>query len=316
MKEKNILSLANKIMIGIMLLVILIIVFLLATWKIRNRVEVEIETDETAYEIENMDYIYYQPIKDSDGDGKPYILVIGNNALQCSDSDLLLPDYIADKTGYKVDYLYADNSTFSDKVNMELNYDEWTAFSAVGIVDALVSKDFRKQNEYKNTHIYVHGEENQEYFNKVLNTIDLNEVDIVLFSYSLNDFFNGVPSGEIWDPGYPERTFNGALRHVIPTLQKAYPHLRVMMTTPYLAYVRNDDGSIQLASSMVVSHYNGSKMAMDIIDYSVENNTISVIDNYFYKITEKNVTEYVDGFNLNEKGLKLVGDHIIEIINQ
>jgi hypothetical protein len=316
MKEKNILSLANKIMVGIMLLVILIIVFLLATWKIRNRVEVEIETDETAYEIENMDYIYYQPIKDSDGDGKPYILVIGNNALQCSDSDLLLPDYIEEQTGYKVDYLYADNSTFSDKVNMELNYDEWTAFSAVGIVDALVSKDFRKQNEYKNTHIYVHGEENQEYFNKVLNTIDLNEVDIVLFSYSLNDFFNGVPSGEIWDPGYPERTFNGALRHVIPSLQKAYPHLRVMMTTPYLAYVRNDDGSIQLASSMVVSHYNGSKMAMDIIDYSVENNTISVIDNYFYKITEKNVTEYVDGFNLNEKGLKLVGDHIIEIINQ
>ncbi|MBO7357188.1 MAG: hypothetical protein J6U37_01505 [Lachnospiraceae bacterium] len=316
MKEKSFLSSANKIMLGIMLLIIIIIVFLIATWKKRNAVEVEIETDETAFEVETLDYVYYQPIKDSDGDGKPYILVIGNNALQCSDSDLLLPDYIEEQTGYKVDYLYADNTTFSEKVNPDLNLREWSAFSAVGLVDALISKDFSKQNDYKNTGVYVHGEDNKEYFNTLLNTIDLNEVDIILFSYSLNDFFNGVPSGEVWEPGEPQRTFNGALRHVIPALQEAYPHIRIMMSTPYLAYLRNDDGTIQLASSMVVAHYNGSKMASDIIDYSVENNKFSVIDNYHYKITERNVTDYVDGFVLNEKGLKLVGDHIIEIINQ
>ena len=220
----------------VMAVIILAIVYLLATWKKRNAVQVEIEEDETKYEVENFDYTYIQPIKDLDGDGKPYVVFIGNNAMVSSESDMTIPEYVKEQTGYKVDYLLAYSATFSECVQPQYERDLWTAYSCVNLTQAILSKDFSKQERFIDSDAYVRLKD-ADYFIDTLESLDLNEVDILVLCYSLTDFYCSVPSGEFRNQDYPRRTFNGALRYVIPSLQEAYPDLRIMVCTPSPSYL-------------------------------------------------------------------------------
>ena len=65
---------------------------------------------------------------------------------------------------------------------------------------------------------------------EVMKTVDFNEMDYVIVSYGINDYFSDIP---IYPQEYYDLTsYVGALRHGIRKMQKQYPHLEFILTSP------------------------------------------------------------------------------------
>ena len=103
-------------------------------------------------------------------------------------------------------------------VNESTQWDSWTSHSFNGmmyLVNDIISEEqlIPKETAYS-----------------IMKQIDFNEVDYILVSYGLNDYFSNVPI-------YPKEYFDltsyvGALRHGIHKIQEKYPHIEFILTSP------------------------------------------------------------------------------------
>ena len=65
---------------------------------------------------------------------------------------------------------------------------------------------------------------------EVIKTVDFNEVDYVIVSYGLNDYFSDITVYP--ETYYDKSSYVGALRYGINRLQKSFPQLEVIITSP------------------------------------------------------------------------------------
>ena len=74
---------------------------------------------------------------------------------------------------------------------------------------------------------------------QVFKEIDFNQVDYIIVSYGLNDYFSDIP---IHPQEYYDLTsFVGALRHGVRKLQKKYPQAQIILTSPtYTEWFQGD----------------------------------------------------------------------------
>ncbi|MCM1100293.1 MAG: SGNH/GDSL hydrolase family protein [Clostridium sp.] len=68
-----------------------------------------------------------------------------------------------------------------------------------------------------------------------LDEIDFAETEVLIFEFGLNDYHAGVPIDNPDDP-LDERTYCGAFRSAVRTLQGARPNLRIVYATPTYAW--------------------------------------------------------------------------------
>ncbi len=112
------------------------------------------------------------------------------------------------------------------------------AFCMAALTQAMVTGDFRVQ---ENARV---RENATDYFGErlaALERIDLSGVKILVIEHQLNDYQGG---SALEDPANPTGEYNylGALRHVIGSLQKAYPDLDiVLVSSPYVWYPLEED---------------------------------------------------------------------------
>lgn len=102
------------------------------------------------------------------------------------------------------------------------NYDP---YSGVGMVDALISKNFTAQETYAGDN---HGTKNGNFYAEVaeMKSIDMATVDTIIIEFGTNDAMKMVEVNNAENP-LDTTTTGGALRYMIKTLQTAYPKLKI-----------------------------------------------------------------------------------------
>ena len=102
------------------------------------------------------------------------------------------------------------------------NYDP---YSGVGMVDALISKNFTAQETYAGDD---HGTKNGNFHAEVaeMKAMDMATVDTVIIEFGANDAMKMVTLDNPDNP-FDTTTTGGALRHMIKELQTKYPKLKI-----------------------------------------------------------------------------------------
>ena len=109
----------------------------------------------------------------------------------------------------------------------------WSSYGMVEICDAIISKDFTKQDKYIN-YGSTSGNTIPSYFANtlaILKKIDFNNVDIVTIEYGTNDYTGGLKLDN--DVNRLDKfSFGGALRYVLKQLQSNFPHIEIIVVSP------------------------------------------------------------------------------------
>jgi lysophospholipase L1-like esterase len=104
------------------------------------------------------------------------------------------------------------------------NYDP---YSGVGMVDALISKNFTEQEAYAADN---HGTKNGNFHSEVaeMKAMDMSTVDAIIIEFGTNDAMKMVPLDNEENP-LDTTTTGGALRYMIKNLQTKYPTLKIVV---------------------------------------------------------------------------------------
>lgn len=154
---------------------------------------------------------------------------------------------------------------------------------------------------------------NGDLFSKFNNTCpDLSSYDVITIAHATNDLSSNIPIGTIGTIGqdsFDTNTFYGAYRHVIETITKNYPNIRIMLCTPIHKRVANEPSDINANSA-------GHKLKdyVDSIRNIAEMYSLQVCD--FYRDCGINYYNYAsfmpDGVHPNDAGGILMGKTYVE----
>ncbi len=312
-KEKK--KLGYKIHLGIaaaILLVVIVAVIRLIIWNNRNSV-VEPTGHEDEFETEVVDYYAYSnshPERRGE-DGKKRAVVLGNYMVTYGDDKSIINRMREELTDWDIEDLSAPLSMVSSVKHENEGYESRDSVCLFNMARALCKNG--NDIEYERGAFPNSTEEDLDAFVKKLQSVDLADKDVLIIMYAFLDYYNDVVITYVQD--YFITTYHGAFYRSIEMLQEKYPDLEIIIASGFPMYLKNSDGSLQLG-------YNTSFTQGTLSDYFgweyylSTKYCLSFIDNYYYGITEKNITEYVDGQQLTDKGLQLVGGHITDYLKK
>lgn len=303
-------------------LVVAIIVVVLARLSSWNKRSIEVDTDvaEDAYEMECQDYYVFPDAEARNGridNGVEDILIIGNSILTNVDGKNTVLDALKQSLDANIYPLVADNTKITSNQKYELSITGSTDGVALyRVVDQLVNgKNIASTQvrEYSETIFNDNAKARADEYINIIDTIDLNDIDTVIIMYSLLDYFNMSPTLVL--PNEDIDCYYGALYSSIKLLQDNYPHLSIIISSVVPGYFYDDDGNIILATQKDLGAGGNSSEYANIQYHVATKCCVSFIDNYFYKINENNITEYIEGFYLSNKGVDLVANHMIDFLH-
>ncbi|MBO4679889.1 MAG: hypothetical protein J5626_09475, partial [Lachnospiraceae bacterium] len=156
-------------------------------------------------------------------------------------------------------------------------------------------------------------EERYENFRKVIETVDFNKIDTVMIMYNLIDYYAGKAAIAITETDI--RGLRGSYEQALTFLREEYPHLNIIIVSPYPSVFTDSDGKLVYSSTTDYGLLNSSYYFENIYLVATKYCT-SFIDNYSYNITESNITEYVKETLLTDKGIDYLGNHIVDFLNK
>lgn len=136
----------------------------------------------------------------------------------------------------------------------------------------------------------------------VITKVDFNEVDYIIVSYGLNDYFCDIPI-------YPQEYFDtssfvGALRHGIHRLRREYPHLKFIVTSPTYCEWFKGEREFELGAYVEAARSVAQEMEVEFLDMY-----------HALGKTPNEKMEYLsDGVHLNEEGRRLYAHSVIEFL--
>jgi len=139
---------------------------------------------------------------------------------------------------------------------------------------------------------------------QVIKTVDFNEVDYVIVSYGLNDYFSDIT---VYPQTYYDKSsYVGALRYGINSLQKSFPQLEVIITSP--TYCEWFKGERQFELVTYVECARGVAKEMDV----------HFLDMYHAlgKSPEEKMEYLSDGVHLTKEGRTLYAHSVVEYLKQ
>lgn len=308
----------HGLLLILMVAIIILVISRLDEWNKRT-VVIDTNIDPDAYATESYDLSFHvneEILNQHEDDGVNKMLVVGNLGFTAS--------AVADENVYKelqkkmpdwqIDSVCATNSlvtcptVIDEEGNPGGNY--WSPFSLYYIVKSLCSKDYTNQeyNIYENGAIELqHADEWLENFKSV----NIEEYDTVMIMYASSDYYQ---TQTLYNPedDFDITTFVGSLRATIELLQKEYPYIRIVVSSPYLTY---SEWNGEKCLGTLTNFGSGTEAEYVTREYDVcTQYCVSFIDNYFNYITEKNYEEYLENNGLNQKGIEAVANHIAEFM--
>jgi len=145
------------------------------------------------------------------------IVVFGDSIWNADRGENGISEQVMEATGVKI-YNCAIGGTTAAVKGESTAWDEWTSKSFNGMM--YIANDVLSADELIG---------NDEAYN-VIREVDFEDVDYVIVSYGLNDYFSDIP---IYPQEYYDLTsYVGALRHGIQKLKEEYPRLKFVLTSP------------------------------------------------------------------------------------
>ncbi len=304
----------HLIMILLMVAVVAFIIIKLVIWDHSGRNVVMEEVEEGAYDYENLDVVFYvdQDILEQHGsDDINTILCIGNEFL--TQKPYLVPsigERISEVPDVETILLAAPGTRVTDSQNAynNNNITYWQAGNLYDIVYALCNHDFSLQKKLSDTGNTI----TKEYYN-TLTSVDMDKVDTLLIMYNSVDYREVAT---LYNPDDPLDTasYEGALRASITAIQDSYPHIRIIIASPYMhsVIVGNNVEPATLVNNGIC---NLSEYVNRLYNVSMEY-CVSYIDNFYGVITENNMNDYANVDTLYVPGIKLISKHINEYLQR
>lgn len=215
------------------------------------------------------------------------IVVFGDSIWDDARGQDGISEYIQERTGATV-YNCAVGGSSAALVGEDAPANEWTSESFNGmvyIVRNLVSADriIASRDAYD-----------------IIKQVDMEEMDYVIVSYGLNDYFSGV---SIYPQTYYEVTnYVGALRNGISKLKEHYPQLRIVMVAPTFTRLFEGEREFVVADYVEAARGVSEEMGVEFIDmfHALGSNA------------EARTSHLQDGVHLSAEGRELYADTVIQ----
>lgn len=139
---------------------------------------------------------------------------------------------------------------------------------------------------------------------EVIKSVDFEEIDYVIVSYGLNDYFSNIPVYP--DEYYDMHSYVGALRHGIRKLQKQYPNMEVILTSPTYCEWFKGERQYELGA-----YTESARSVAEELD-------VHFLDMYHaLGDTPDEKTQYLsDGVHLTDEGLTLYANWVIQNLRE
>ena len=138
----------------------------------------------------------------------------------------------------------------------------------------------------------------------VITKVDFDEVDYVIVSYGLNDYFLDIP---IYPQAYYDTTsYVGALRHGIHKLREEYPQLKFIVTSPTYCEWFKGERQFELGAYVEAARSVAQEMEVEFLD----------MYHALGKTPDEKMEYLSDGVHLNEEGRQLYAHSVIEFLKQ
>lgn len=236
--------------------------------------------------------------------------MVGNNPLTDKTGDGSIASLVAEQTqaqvysaGFADTCLAALNSSYSEDCAVD-------AFSLFYLTKAMCDGDYSLQDE-----LIESGKVNAGYKTSLdlLKNTDYSKVDVLVFFYDARDY---LQRRNLYDENNDLNTgtYTGALRASAKQIAEKYPHIRIILMSPYFASFVDEDGNYLSGDTMNL----GCGVIPNYLQFSVDVGNecmFTVIDNYYGTIIEDTSSEYlVDNVNLNDKGREAIAKRLAETI--
>lgn len=303
----------------LVLLAVIIILFstsvvILIKWNIGTKSQYDPTVINPDFDVEAMDMIIpMNPagLAGREDDGVTTILCLGNNPFSDELGDQGLAARIAAKTGATV-----YNGAFPDSVvvcKYPVYQPEYPKdhFNLYYVTQALINKEFAGM-------ISTAGQEADKTYltaAKELEQVDMEKVDMLVIMYDTTDYNTLSPADNPNNP-YDVTAFTGALRTSIENIQKAFPHIRIILMSHSYAQYRDEKG--KLHNGTITDLGNGNVPHYLIMESNVALDCgISFIDHYFGTIHEENYKEYMrDHMRYNDAGREAIAQRFADAIQK
>ena len=266
----------------------------------------------TDFDIETMDNIIPllpEKLEGHEDDGITTILCLGDDPFSLDQGENGLAEQIAAKTKATV---YNGSFTGTTIAAGYPTYNDWymiDAFSFSYVAQSLASGDFDQMKHAA----ALSYDESFPRTAELLESIDMNSVDVICIMYDASDYINLRPCDDPNAP-YDIVTYTGALRSGITAIQEAYPHIRIVVMSHTFCHSIGEDGNFQNGDRTdlgngTISHYWQKEMdaCMDC--------GVSFIDNFYGSVNEDNYLDYMtDYIHFNDAGRELLARRFAECI--
>jgi lysophospholipase L1-like esterase len=278
------------------------------------------DLDSSLYEYESQDFIMEvgpSLLEGREDDGITTVLFLGDDYLSDGRGTDSIPDLVASKIpNSKVINASFSGSTLS---NQDILYDFDTcqdAFSPYWIVNAMVLKDYTIMGlSLDSEYLTIQDETYQQTYEEI-KTVDLNEVDVLVMMYGVNDYLQNRLVTNVADLN-DIRAYSGAFQSTVDMIQENYPHIRIIFSSPTISFVENAEG--ELVNTNIHSNDYAFQVGYNnAINATIVNNMyVSYVDNYYgNEITHENYSEYLsDNWHLNKKGRDVIAAKLSAVID-
>ena len=246
-------------------------------------------------------------------DGVTTILLLGNGALaKTRGEDDGIGRRLEELTGGKVydasldhTYLSVKNAVYDESYQSDV-------FSLYWITQCITMGDFTLLEDNARS---WDGDDGVGDMVEMLKNLDMDTVDVITIMYDHNDYADGRLLTGPYDETMAASCC-GCLLQSLRLLQQTYPHIQIIVSSPYFVCVEDDNSDLQPGSI-----YNNGQGTL--ADYMIAYKNIAVVshvsfvDNYFGTITEDNYESCLeeDSQTLNAKGRGAIAERIAAFIS-
>ncbi len=300
------------IFLGAIILIIGFIAFRLYIWNKGVAYEYDPNAQTTEFDVEAMDNIIPlapDKLEGHEDDGVTTILCLGDDPFSLNQGEGGLAEQIAAKTNATV---YNGSFTGTTAAAQFESYNDGyilDAFSFSYVAQSLASGDF---DLMKTAATYSYDEAFPR-TTAMLETLDMNSIDVICVMYDGSDYINRRPCD---DPNAPHSivTYTGALRAGIEAIQEAYPHIRIVVMSHTFCHHVNEEGNFENGDRVDLGHGTLSHYLQKELD-ATSDCGVSFIDNFYGSINEDNYLDYMtDYIHFNDAGRELLADRFVQCI--
>lgn len=217
------------------------------------------------------------------------IVVFGDSIWNAARGKDGISEYVQEGTGATV-YNCAIGGTTAAVVGDDPSFDNWTSNSFNGMI--YVARKLIPAEKILEGDVVC----------DIIKQVDFNEMDYVIVSYGLNDFFSDV---SIYPKEYYELTnYVGALRNGIEKLKENYPHLKIIVVSPTYTRMFEGEKTFEIGDYVEAARGVATEMDVEFLDM------FHVLGN-----NAETRTEHLgDGVHMSSEGRKVYSDAVVRFL--